>query len=324
MSRLLLGYGAEILSMGKKQYPSLEVDKINTMMWLDYQIEGVKVCEKYHENAMKAIFNELEDGSAIKIIQIAGPSSSGKTTLASNLFHNLCLKGYNPILISLDDYYRGKEYYAVNEQGESDYECPEAIDIDLFNEHIFKLSHGITVELPLFNFHTVQREPVGRLIHAGESRAFIVEGIHALNPVIASTCADISRFRIFVNAMGQVTRKGELILDAPDLRLLRRMVRDYFHRCTDALGTLKRWDSVREGEEKYIFPYADSADISFNTWLPYETCVLKTFTDEILFGIKNYGEFRTESKRLKLIMSYFHSVTPSIIPGTSLLQEFVK
>lgn len=324
MDKLLLGYGAEILSMGKKKYPFLEVEKINTMMWPDYQNDGVKVCEKYHESAMKAIFSRIEDGSEIKIIQISGPSSSGKTTLASNLFRYLREKMYNPVMISLDDYYRGKEYYKVNEYGESDYESPEAIDLELFNEHIYKMTHGMTVELPLFNFHKVQREPVGRIIEAGKSMAFIVEGIHALNPVIAQSCGDISRFKIFVNAMGQITRKGELLFDAPDLRLIRRLVRDYFHRCTNALGTIKRWDSVREGEEKYIFPYADSTDISFNTWLPYETCVLKTFTDDILKETINYGIYKKEATRLKHILSFFSKVSPSIIPKNSLLREFVK
>ncbi|MEI6603288.1 MAG: nucleoside kinase [Clostridia bacterium] len=324
MKKLLLGYGAEIIHMGKKQYPFLEVDKINAMMWSGYQAEGVKVCERYHETAMQEIFNKLEDGCDMKIIQIAGPSSSGKTTLAQNIFLHLCENDYNPVMISLDDYYRGKEYYSVNEFGESDYESPEAIDIALFNEQIYQLTHGITVELPLFNFEKVQREAVGRLIRAGECKAIIVEGIHALNPVIAENCNDISRFKIFVNAMGQITRKGELLFDAPDLRLVRRMVRDHFHRCTDALETLKRWPSVREGEEEHIFPYADSADISFNTWLPYETCVLKTFTDDILKEHRNYGKFAPEAKRLKHILSYFSPVSPEIIPTTSILKEFVK
>jgi len=324
MGKLLLGYGAEILNMGSRHYPFLEVEKINTMMWPDFQNEGVKVCEKYHDVAMNAIHTQIEGGSAIKIIQIAGPSSSGKTTFAGNIFDSLFSKGFNPVMISLDDYYRGKDYYKLNEYGESDYESPEAIDLELFNNNIFDLTHGIKVELPLFNFEKVQREPRGRIIEAGESRAFVVEGIHALNPAIAETCGDISRFKIFVNAMGQITRDEALLFDAPDIRLVRRMVRDYFHRCTDALGTLKRWDAVRAGEEKYIFPFADSADITFNTWLPYETCVLKTFTDEILGAVKDFGDHKEEAKRLKNILSFFISVSPEIIPAKSLLKEFVK
>ena len=324
MEKLLLGYGAEILSMGKKIYPFLEVEKINTMMWVGYQLDGVKVCEKYHESAMVKIFDKIEDGCEMKIIQIAGPSSSGKTTLAANLFCSLSEKGYNPIMISLDDYYRGKEYYKVNEFGESDYESPEAIDIELFNEQIYNITHGVTVELPVFNFEKVAREPSGRIVRSGENKAIIVEGIHALNPVIAENCGDISRFKIFVNPMGQVLRKGELIFDAPDLRLVRRLVRDFFHRSTNAFETFMRWPSVREGEEKYIFPFADSADITFNTWLPYETCVLRTFTDDILNEIKNFGPHREVAKRLKQSLSYFVPVDPSIIPETSLLREFVK
>jgi len=324
MNKLLLGYGAEILNMGKRQFPHLEVDKINTMMWPDYLLDGISVCERYHVSAMNEIFAQIEDGCDMKIIQIAGPSSSGKTTFATNIYNYLWEKGYNPVMISLDDYYRGQEYYAKNLSGDSDYESPEAIDIELFNEQIFKLSHGITVEIPKFNFETGERDPDGRIIPAGESKAFIVEGIHALNPVIAENCEDISRFKIFINAMGQIRHNGLVLFEAQDLRLIRRIVRDYFHRHTSALETIKRWPSVRDGEEKYIFPFADSSDISFNSWLPYETCVLKTFIDDILGEVKNYGKYSSEAKRLKKMLTNFRKVDPFFIPETSLLREFVE
>ena len=258
-----------------------------------------------------------------KFVMIAGPSSSGKTTFSNRLSIQLCAKGLNPHPIGLDDYYIDRDKCPRDENGEFDFECLEAIDVEKFNEDMTALLRGEEVSMPSFNFKTGRREYRGKKLKLGENDILVIEGIHGLNDKLSYTLPVESKFRIYISALTQLNIDEHNPLPTTDGRLLRRIVRDARTRGTTAQETLAMWGSVRRGEENYIFPFQDSADVMFNSALVYEMAVLKVYAEPLLFQIPRDSEEYLEAKRLLKLLDYFLPLPTEGIAQNSLVREFV-
>ncbi len=285
--------------------------------------ELVQVAEALHEKKIAQIADMIAEKKK-RIILIAGPSSSGKTTFAQRLAIQLKVNGLKPISLSTDDYFVDREHTPKDEYGEFDFEALEAVDVELFNDHMSKLINGYEVEIPYFNFHTGTREYRGNIMKISEEHPIIIEGIHGLNERLTQDIPHDKKFKIYISALTQLNIDDHNRIPTTDTRLLRRIVRDSKYRGHSALNTLGRWNSVRRGEEKNIFPYQEAADVMFNSALTYELAVLKKYAEPLLYEIhKNEKEF-TEAKRLLKFLSYFLSIEDeSVIPQTSIIREFI-
>ena len=258
-----------------------------------------------------------------KFVMIAGPSSSGKTTFSNRLSIQLRAKGLNPHPIGLDDYYIDRDKCPRDENGEFDFECLESIDVEKFNEDMTALLNGKEILMPSFNFKTGRREYRGKKLKLGENDILVIEGIHGLNDKLSYTLPAESKFRIYISALTQLNIDEHNPLPTTDGRLLRRIVRDARTRGTSAQETLGMWASVRRGEEKYIFPFQDSADVMFNSALVYEMAVLKVYAEPLLFQIPRDSEEYLEAKRLLKLLDYFLPLPTEGIAQNSLVREFV-
>lgn len=258
-----------------------------------------------------------------KFVMIAGPSSSGKTTFSNRLSIQLRAKGLNPHPIGLDDYYIDRDKCPRDENGEFDFECLESIDVEKFNEDMTALLNGEEILMPSFNFKTGRREYRGKKLKLGENDILVIEGIHGLNDKLSYTLPAESKFRIYISALTQLNIDEHNPLPTTDGRLLRRIVRDARTRGTSAQETLGMWASVRRGEEKYIFPFQDSADVMFNSALVYEMAVLKVYAEPLLFQIPRDSEEYLEAKRLLKLLDYFLPLPTEGIAHNSLVREFV-
>jgi len=258
-----------------------------------------------------------------KFVMIAGPSSSGKTTFSNRLSIQLRAKGLNPHPIGLDDYYIDRDKCPRDENGEFDFECLESIDVEKFNEDMTALLNGEEILMPSFNFKTGRREYRGKKLKLGENDILVIEGIHGLNDKLSYTLPAESKFRIYISALTQLNIDEHNPLPTTDGRLLRRIVRDARTRGTSAQETLGMWASVRRGEEKYIFPFQDSADVMFNSALVYEMAVLKVYAEPLLFQIPRDSEEYLEAKRLLKLLDYFLPLPTEGIAQNSLVREFV-
>lgn len=324
MARTLLGIGVENLHIRGREYPFYSTGDLNKILNKENIEKSIKRFEKTHQECITTIVNSFTKEQNVKVILIAGPTSSGKTTLAKSLVQTFNDTGFVPVEVSLDDYYYGQNHYPIDENGDVDWESPLGLELDLFNRHFNDLSQGKDVELPIFDFKTGMRKPKGRKIIAGENKAIVVEGLHGLSDLIKLDNEKMDVVRIFVNSMGRIIDNDEVILKASDFRLVRRLVRDYHHRSSGPLETFKQWRSVRRGEEKYIFPFLDTADIIFNTWLPYEVGALKGQAMEILGTVENYEVHSDLEIRLRKALQAFKEVDPRLIPECSLLNEFIS
>ncbi len=265
-----------------------------------------------------------KDGSAgIRFIMVAGPSSSGKTSFSNRLSIQLRAKGLCPHPIGLDDYYADREKCPRDENGNFDFECLEALDVALFNRDMTRLLKGEEVELPSFNFKTGKREYRGRRLALAEDDILVIEGIHGLNDRLSYSLPQESKFRIYISALTQLNIDEHNPLPTTDGRLLRRIVRDARTRGTSARETIAMWDSVRKGEEKYIFPFQESADVMFNSALLYEIAVLKVYAEPLLFQITRDCPEYFEAKRLLKFLDYFLPLPAEGIQQSSLVREFV-
>lgn len=262
-------------------------------------------------------------GDGIKFIMIAGPSSSGKTSFSNRLSIQLRAKGLIPHPIGLDDYYADREFCPRDENGNFDFECLEALDVELFNKDMTRLLNGEEVEMPSFNFKTGKREYRGRRLRLGEGDILVIEGIHGLNDRLSYSLPAESKFRVYISALTQLNIDEHNPLPTTDGRLLRRIVRDARTRGTSAQETIAMWDSVRNGEEKYIFPFQDSADVMFNSALLYEIAVLKVYAEPLLFQIPRDCPEYLEAKRLLKFLDYFLPLPSEGIQPSSLVREFV-
>lgn len=285
--------------------------------------EIMLVQEALQEQKIAEIAKQLANRPDVKFIMIAGPSSSGKTTFSHRLSVQLRACGLHPHPIAVDNYFVNREDNPKDENGDYDFEALQAIDINLFNQDMGRLLKGEEVEIPSFNFKTGQRQYKGDTLKLGPDDILVIEGIHCLNDELSFSLPKESKFKIYISALTQLNVDEHNRISTTDCRLIRRIVRDARTRGATAEETLARWQSVRAGEEKNIFPYQEEADVMFNSALIYELAVLKQYVEPLLFGIAVDSPYYTEAKRMLKFMDYILGVSSDIVPANSLLREFI-
>ena len=286
----------------------------------------INVAEALHDAKFAHIADDIatryKQGNA-RIVLIAGPSSSGKTTSSRRLAIQLMINRIIPKVISLDNYFVDREATPVDENGEYDYESLYALDLDLFNNDLRRLIAGEEVEMPTYDFASGRRVFKGDKMRLGNNNVLLIEGIHGLNPELTAQIPEEQKFRLYVSALTTLTIDDHNWVPTTDNRLLRRIIRDHKYRGTDALKTIARWPSVRRGEEKWIFPFQENADATFNSSLLFELGVMKDYAVPLLRKVpRNTPEF-AEAVRLLTFLGYFLPISESQIPSTSLLREFL-
>lgn len=284
----------------------------------------IKVTEALHEKKVAYIADmiaQLEE--KVRLVLVSGPSSSGKTTFSKRLSVQLMVSKLKPVPLSLDNYFVNREDTPRDENGEWDFEHVNALDLQLFNKHMQQLLAGEEVELPFFDFTEGKRTYRGEKLKLHKDSILIIEGIHALNPLLIRDIPAESTFKIYVSALTTISIDNHNWIPTTDTRLLRRIIRDYRYRSYSAQDTISRWDSVRKGEEKWIFPYQENADVMFNSALLFELAVLKRHAEPILLEVPKFCNEYTEAHRLLKFLNYFVSIPDWEIPPTSLLREFV-
>ena len=302
---------------------------ISTVGELNDQItsQGIQkillIQEAIQESRIARIAEQIEESGNKKFVMIAGPSSSGKTTFSHRLSIQLAAHGMKPHPIAVDNYFVNREHTPLDEFGEKDYECLEAIDVEQFNKDMLALLNGERVELPVFNFKTGQREYRGDFLQLGKEDILVIEGIHGLNDKLSYALPKESKFKIYISALTQLNIDEHNRIPTTDGRLIRRIVRDARTRGTSAKETIARWPSVRRGEEKNIFPYQEEADAMFNSALIYELACLKVYAEPLLFGISKEDPEYLEANRLLKFFDYFVAVPSEEVPNNSLLREFI-
>ena len=283
----------------------------------------IRVSEALHEKKIAAIADQIAEKPNLRLVLIAGPSSSGKTTFAQRLCIQLRVAGLKTQALSIDDYFVNRERTPLDEDGKYDFESIEAIDIQLFNEHVAKLIAGETIEVPTFNFKSGQREYKGHMMTLKEDEILVVEGIHGLNEKLSYAIPKENKFKVYVSCLTQLNVDYHNRIPTTDTRLIRRMIRDNQYRGMSAEHTLALWYSVRRGENKNIFPFQEEADAMFNTVLIYELAVLKQKAEPLLFGISRQSPYYSEAKRLLKFLEYFLPADSAQIPQNSIIREFI-
>lgn len=289
--------------------------------------EGIRsillVQEALQEAKISKIAGDIAESGNKKFIMIAGPSSSGKTTFSHRLSVQLMAHGMKPHPIAVDNYFKNREDTPLDEFGEKNYECLEALDVEQFNKDMLALLRGERVEMPVFNFKTGLREYKGDYLELGSEDVLVIEGIHGLNEKLSHALPSENKYKIYISALTQLNIDEHNRIPTTDGRLIRRIVRDARTRGTTAKETIARWPSVRRGEEANIFPYQEQADVMFNSALVYELACLKLYAEPLLFGIAKSEPEYLEAKRLLKFLDYFVAVASEEIPKNSLLREFV-
>jgi len=286
--------------------------------------EIIRIAEALHEKKLAQIADYIsERTNKVRVILVAGPSSSGKTTFAQRLNVQLRVNGVRPVPISLDDYFVDREHIPRDEKGDYDFESIEAIDLELFNEHLVRMLKGESVKIPTYSFMSGAREYRGRQIQLEPDQPLIVEGIHGLNERLTRAVPRDQKIKIYISALTQLSIDNHNRIPTTDTRLIRRIVRDSQFRAHDAIKTLQVWPSVRRGEERNIFPYQEEADIMFNSALIYELGVLKNCAEGLLQMIGPDSPGYSEAKRLLNLLAYFTMLPDDDIPANSILRDFV-
>lgn len=285
--------------------------------------EVILTQEALFESRIVEVADAIVKADGKKFVMIAGPSSSGKTTFSHRLSTQLSAKGFKPHPFPLDDYYVNRDQCPKDENGEYDLECLEALDVELFNHDMTELLAGKRVELPSFNFKTGKREYKGKTMQLGPDDILVIEGIHGLNDRLSHSLPTESKFKIYISALTQLNIDEHNCLPTTDGRMIRRIVRDARTRGTCAKDTIAMWDSVRRGEERYIFPFQEGADIMFNSALIYELAVLKLYAEPLLFAIDKECPEYIEAKRLLKFLDYFLPMPGEGIAKNSILREFI-
>lgn len=285
----------------------------------------ILVAEGFHEKKIANIADKIYNNKdRVKIVLIAGPSSSGKTTFARRISIQLRVLGLKPHAISLDDYFVDRENTPLDEKGDYDFESINALDIELFNRNLTNLLDGREIEIPVFNFITGQREWKNKKFKMEESSVLVIEGIHGLNEVLTKSIPRLNKYKIYVSALTQLNIDNHNRIPTTDVRILRRIVRDNMSRGRNAETTLLSWPGVRAGEEKNIFPFQEEADTMFNSTLIYEMTILKKYAEPLLMEITNQSPAYLEAKRLLLFLNYFKEVEEEgLIPKNSIIREFI-
>ena len=296
---------------------------INNHIAVDGVIDFIQLCEARHNRMLSELGDIIEgDISNIRLICIAGPSSSGKTTFANRLRIELLSRGIKPIRISIDDYYLPKSLAPIDEDGKPDLESIEALDIELFNKDMLALIEGEEVQLPKFDFKLGKRVP-GRILKVGENEPIIIEGIHALNERMTTLIPRHQKFKIFIAPQAQINLDNTNPVSITDLRLLRRIVRDYKFRGASAEETMSMWPSVRRGEFKWIYDTQEDANYVYNSMLSYELCVMKKYAMPLLKNIEQDNEYFPIAERLIRMLKYFDDMPDEWVPCNSLTREFI-
>ncbi len=320
----------KLFEIYQEQKEWAEILKVATVGNLnDYALQNqsghvIKISEALHERKIAEIAHSihLKNGD-IKVVLVAGPSASGKTTFSKRLSVQLAVSGLHPFQISLDNYFVDRERTPRDEFGEYDFEALEAIDIDFFNQQLIDLMDGKEVILPKFDFQGGKRIMNGQRFRLLPGDILIIEGIHGMNPNLLTRVQSKNTFKIFISALTQISFDEHTHISTADNRLLRRMIRDSKYRGYPAWETIKRWPSVRRGEEKNIFPFQENADIMFNSATLYELAVLRKYAIPLLELVAENRPEYAEAKRLLKFLSYFKPIDDFEIPPTSLLREFV-
>ena len=301
-----------------------DIGHLNQVVEQKYSGPMIKISEALHEKKISQIADKIKARQKkVKVILIAGPSSSGKTTFGKRLAIQLMVNGIKPVNLSLDNYFVDRELTPKDEKGEYDYESIDALDISTFTENIQRMLKGEEVEIPKFSFETGQRYYDGEKLRISRNNVIIVEGIHGLNPKLTQLLPPDSLFKIFVSALTSIAIDNHNLINPTDNRLLRRMVRDYKYRNYSALDTLKRWESVLLGEQKHIVPYQEEADAIFNSALIYELGALKTQAEPLLREVTQQHPEHSKALRLLKFFSYIRAVPTREVPPTSIIREFL-
>ena len=301
----------------------LTVYKLNKAIEEDRIKDVIMLAEALHEKKIANIADDIAKRKNVKMVLIAGPSSSGKTTFAQRLGIQLRLNGLKPVTISVDNYFVERQDTPRDENGEYNFECIEAIDLKLFNEHLVKLLNGEEIEVPEFDFNVGTKRYNGKKMRLAEDEILVIEGIHCLNDKLTSQISKDQKYKIYISALTVLNMDRYNRISTTDTRLIRRIVRDYQYRGYSALHTLNTWHKVTEGEEKNIFPYQELANTIFNTSLIYELNALKPIAMPLLQEITDEYREYAEAQRLINILKYFREVPKSYVPNNSLLKEFL-
>ena len=288
-----------------------------------YTTELINLAEALQEKKIARIAEMIAERKNVKMVLIAGPSSSGKTTTCKRLSVQLLTNGIKPVGISLDDYFVDRELTPKDSSGEYDYEHVEALNIKLLNEQMNALMAGEEVELPKYNFQTGKSEKSGRRLKLNGNEVLVVEGIHALNPMLTSQIPEENKFRVYASALTTILLDDHNYVPTTDNRLLRRIIRDYKYRGVSAQDTIRRWPSVRAGENKWIFPFQENADVMFNTAMLFELGVIKSQAVPLLELVPEDCEEYSEAYRLLKFLKYIRPIPNIQVPPTSLLREFL-
>ena len=321
----------KLLNVYREHLKFLKISDLNNVGDLNKaKINGrisdvIQISEAYQAKQIGEIAAQIRQkyDEGVRLILISGPSSSGKTTFRKRLEVELFVEMLKPIGLSLDDYFVERDKTPLDEFGEKDYESLYALDLDLFEENLLALMNGNEVELPSYNFVSGKREFKGNRLKMGANNILIVEGIHALNPELTERIPAINKFMIYVSALTSISLDNHNWIPAADNRLLRRIVRDYRYRGYSAIETISRWESVRRGEEKWIFPYQENADVMFNSAMIYELAAIRRHVEPILQQVPKTDPEYAEAYRLLKFLSYFNYITDRELPPTSLLREFL-
>ena len=299
------------------------VGAVNEMISSGALQDMILITEAHQEKNISDIANRIAEQPDKKFIMIAGPSSSGKTSFSHRLSIQLRARGLTPHPIGVDDYFVDREFTPRDENGEYDFECLQCVDTEQFNKDMMNLLQGKRVAMPTFSFIQGKREYKGNYLQLGEQDILVIEGIHCLNDALSYALPPESKFKIYISALTQLNIDEHNRIPTTDGRLIRRMVRDARTRGASARDTIARWPSVRRGEEENIFPYQETADVMFNSALIYELSVLKSYAEQLLFGIPMDVPEYQEAKRLLKFLDYFLAVDSTVIPHNSLLKEFI-
>jgi uridine kinase len=317
----------EVFKEHKSWLQLLNIENVGKLnQYIENKDEGtlIKIDEALHSKKIAKIADKIiSSRSKINVVLISGPSASGKTTFSKRLSIQFQIEGLKPVIISLDNYFVNRDKTPIDENGEYDFESLDALDIKLFNKHLVELIKGKKVTVPRFDFHHGMRQINGDELQLEDNSIIIIEGIHGLNPKLTPSVENRNKYKIYVSALTQVSIDRHNRINTTDNRLLRRMIRDHNYRNHSALQTLKRWPSVRAGEEKNIFPYQEEADIMFNSSLLYEFCVLKSMAEPLIKAIPENVKEYAEALRLLKFLSFFLPISKEQIPQTSLLREFI-
>lgn len=299
------------------------VGDFNEIVGAGRSTDLINVSEALQEKKISQIADEIAGRKGIKLVLLAGPSSSGKTTTCKRLSIQLVANGLKPLQISLDDYFVNRDQTPHDENGEYDYESIYALNLNLINEQFNALFHGEEVELPKYDFQTGVSRPSGKKLKMQENNVLVVEGIHALNPELTAHIPERQKFRVYVSALTTILLDDHNYIPTTDNRLLRRIIRDYKYRGVDARESIRRWPSVRSGENKWIFPFQENADAVFNSAMLFELAVIKQQAEPLLEQVPENCEEYSEAYRLRKFLKYIRPIPNKDIPPTSLLREFL-